>query len=46
MPFAYEEAFRYGQFWLACGHAIVLVAVVSILLASPSVVWLSGDGQA
>ncbi|MFJ8332564.1 carbohydrate ABC transporter permease [Streptomyces sp. NPDC094437] len=34
MLFAYEEAFRYGQFGYAAAMGCVLVAVVSILLAA------------
>lgn len=38
MLFAYEEAFRYGQFGYAAAMGCVMVAVVSVLLA----VYLAG----
>ncbi|MFD8094631.1 carbohydrate ABC transporter permease [Streptomyces malaysiensis] len=43
MLFAYEEAFRYGQFGYAAAMGCVLVAVVSILLAVHLVARLKGD---
>ncbi|NEE16700.1 sugar ABC transporter permease, partial [Streptomyces sp. SID7499] len=33
MLFAYEEAFRYGQFGYAAAMGCVMVAVISVLLA-------------
>ena len=33
MLFAYEEAFRYGQFGYAAAMGLVMVAVISLLLA-------------
>ncbi|MEU8761752.1 sugar ABC transporter permease [Streptomyces sp. NPDC048659] len=43
MLFAYEEAFRYGQFGYAAAMGCVLVAVVSLLLALYLVGRLKGD---
>ncbi|MFI8292857.1 carbohydrate ABC transporter permease [Streptomyces sp. NPDC085614] len=43
MLFAYEEAFRYGQFGYAAAMGCVLVAVVSVLLAFHLVGRLKGD---
>lgn len=43
MLFAYEEAFRYGQFGYAAAMGCVLVAVVSVLLALFLVGRLKGD---
>lgn len=43
MLFAYEEAFRYGQFGYAAAMGCVLVAVVSVLLALYLVGRLKGD---
>ncbi|TGB13915.1 sugar ABC transporter permease [Streptomyces palmae] len=43
MLFAYEEAFRYGQFGYAAAMGCVLVAVVSVLLAVFLVGRLKGD---
>ncbi|MFD7504825.1 carbohydrate ABC transporter permease [Streptomyces sp. NPDC059850] len=43
MLFAYEEAFRYGQFGYAAAMGCVLVAVVSVLLAVFLVGRLRGD---
>ncbi|QKV97519.1 sugar ABC transporter permease [Streptomyces sp. NA02950] len=45
MLFAYEEAFRYGQFGYAAAMGCVLVAVVSVLLAVQLVGRLTGDGR-
>jgi multiple sugar transport system permease protein len=33
MLFAYEEAFRYGQFGYAAAMGCVMVAVISVVLA-------------
>ncbi|MEV6838201.1 sugar ABC transporter permease [Streptomyces sp. NPDC051133] len=46
MLFAYEEAFRYGQFGYAAAMGCVLVAVVSILLAVFLAGRLRGGGDA
>ncbi|MFG2606129.1 carbohydrate ABC transporter permease [Streptomyces sp. NPDC048514] len=46
MLFAYEEAFRYGQFGYAAAMGCVLVAVVSVLLAVFLAGRLRGGGQA
>ncbi|MEV5734820.1 sugar ABC transporter permease [Streptomyces sp. NPDC052292] len=46
MLFAYEEAFRYGQFGYAAAMGCVLVAVVSVLLAVFLVGRLRGGGDA
>ncbi|WP_431041638.1 carbohydrate ABC transporter permease [Streptomyces sp. P1-3] len=43
MLFAYEEAFRYGQFGYAAAMGCVMVAVVSLLLAFFLVGRLKGD---
>ncbi|MFH8366707.1 carbohydrate ABC transporter permease [Streptomyces sp. NPDC018031] len=43
MLFAYEEAFRYGQFGYAAAMGCVMVAVVSVLLAVFLVGRLKGD---
>ncbi|MFF8290105.1 carbohydrate ABC transporter permease [Streptomyces sp. NPDC016309] len=43
MLFAYEEAFRYGQFGYAAAMGCVLVAVVSVLLAVHLVSRLKGE---
>ena len=43
MLFAYEEAFRYGQFGYAAAMGCVLVAAVSVLLAFHLVGRLKGD---
>ncbi|MHC3469713.1 carbohydrate ABC transporter permease [Streptomyces sp. 7R007] len=43
MLFAYEEAFRYGQFGYAAAMGCVMVAVVSVLLALFLVGRLKGD---
>ncbi len=45
MLFAYEEAFRYGQFGYAAAMGCVLVAVVSVLLAVYLVGRLKGADQ-
>ncbi len=45
MLFAYEEAFRYGQFGYAAAMGCVLVAVVSVLLAVQLVGRLRGDDR-
>ncbi|MEU5023936.1 carbohydrate ABC transporter permease [Streptomyces milbemycinicus] len=45
MLFAYEEAFRYGQFGYAAAMGCVLVAVVSVLLAVYLVGRLRGDDR-
>ncbi|MER0244824.1 sugar ABC transporter permease [Streptomyces sp. HSW2009] len=45
MLFAYEEAFRYGQFGYAAAMGCVLVAAVSVLLALLLVRRLKGDDQ-
>ncbi|MGV9401459.1 carbohydrate ABC transporter permease [Streptomyces sp. NPDC003667] len=45
MLFAYEEAFRYGQFGYAAAMGCVLVAVVSVLLAVFLVGRLRGGGD-
>ncbi|MFE6780168.1 carbohydrate ABC transporter permease [Streptomyces sp. NPDC057702] len=45
MLFAYEEAFRYGQFGYAAAMGCVLVAAVSVLLAVHLVARLRGDDQ-
>ncbi|MGW6461575.1 carbohydrate ABC transporter permease [Streptomyces sp. NPDC055078] len=42
MLFAYEEAFRYGQFGYAAAMGCVMVAVISVLLAVFLVARLSG----
>ncbi|MFF8475333.1 carbohydrate ABC transporter permease [Streptomyces sp. NPDC015414] len=46
MLFAYEEAFRYGQFGYAAAMGCVLVAVVSVLLAVFLAGRLRGGGDA
>lgn len=46
MLFAYEEAFRYGQFGYAAAMGCVMVAVISILLAVLLVGRLRGDDDA
>ncbi|MFJ3715538.1 carbohydrate ABC transporter permease [Streptomyces sp. NPDC090057] len=46
MLFAYEEAFRYGQFGYAAAMGCVLVAVVSVLLSVFLVSRLRGGGDA
>ncbi|MEU6934042.1 sugar ABC transporter permease [Streptomyces sp. NPDC046374] len=43
MLFAYEEAFRYGQFGYAAAMGCVMVAVISVLLALYLVGRLKGD---
>ncbi|MFB7587591.1 carbohydrate ABC transporter permease [Streptomyces sp. NPDC056169] len=43
MLFAYEEAFRYGQFGYAAAMGCVLVAAVSVLIAFSLVRRLKGD---
>ncbi|MER6145504.1 sugar ABC transporter permease [Streptomyces sparsogenes] len=45
MLFAYEEAFRYGQFGYAAAMGCVLVAVVSVLLAVYLAGRLRGDDR-
>ncbi|MES4902974.1 MULTISPECIES: sugar ABC transporter permease [unclassified Streptomyces] len=45
MLFAYEEAFRYGQFGYAAAMGCVLVAAVSVLLAVYLVGRLRGDDR-
>lgn len=45
MLFAYEEAFRYGQFGYAAAMGCVMVAVVSVLLAFRLVARLGGGGD-
>lgn len=46
MLFAYEEAFRYGQFGYAAAMGCVLVAVISVILAFYLVGRLKGGDQA
>ncbi|MFE0253850.1 carbohydrate ABC transporter permease [Streptomyces sp. NPDC059010] len=46
MLFAYEEAFRYGQFGYAAAMGCVMVAVISLLLAVFLVGRLRGGGDA
>lgn len=46
MLFAYEEAFRYGQFGYAAAMGCVMVAVISILLALVLVGRLRGGDEA
>ncbi|KOG85160.1 transporter integral membrane protein, partial [Streptomyces varsoviensis] len=43
MLFAYEEAFRYGQFGYAAAMGCVMVAVVAVLLACYLAGRLNGD---
>ncbi|MEC4019218.1 carbohydrate ABC transporter permease [Streptomyces sp. H27-D2] len=45
MLFAYEEAFRYGQFGYAAAMGCVMVAVISVLLAVFLAGRLKGDDQ-
>ncbi|WP_077193795.1 carbohydrate ABC transporter permease [Streptomyces lydicus] len=45
MLFAYEEAFRYGQFGYAATMGLAMVAVISVLLALYLVGWLKGDDE-
>lgn len=45
MLFAYEEAFRYGQFGYAAAMGCVMVAVISVLLAVYLAGRLKGDDQ-
>ncbi|WP_031075275.1 carbohydrate ABC transporter permease [Streptomyces sp. NRRL S-118] len=45
MLFAYEEAFRYGQFGYAAAMGCVMVAVISVLLALYLVGRLKGGGD-
>ncbi|MDF9816296.1 sugar ABC transporter permease [Streptomyces sp. SPB162] len=45
MLFAYEEAFRYGQFGYAAAMGCVMVAVISVLLAVYLAGRLRGDDQ-
>lgn len=45
MLFAYEEAFRYGQFGYAAAMGLVMVAVVAILLAVYLAGRLKGDEE-
>lgn len=45
MLFAYEEAFRYGQFGYAAAMGCVLVAVVSVILACYLVALLKGGDE-
>ncbi|MCM2425550.1 sugar ABC transporter permease [Streptomyces sp. RKAG337] len=45
MLFAYEEAFRYGQFGYAAAMGCVMVAVISVLLAGYLAGRLQGDDQ-
>ncbi|MET8683015.1 sugar ABC transporter permease [Streptomyces sp. NPDC004732] len=46
MLFAYEEAFRYGQFGYAAAMGCVMVAVISVILAVYLVGRLKGDDEA
>ncbi|MFF2514140.1 carbohydrate ABC transporter permease [Streptomyces sp. NPDC058086] len=46
MLFAYEEAFRYGQFGYAAAMGYVMVAVISVLLAIRLAGRLKGDEDA
>ncbi|MGW1755525.1 carbohydrate ABC transporter permease [Streptomyces mirabilis] len=46
MLFAYEEAFRYGQFGYAAAMGCVMVAVISVLLAIRLAGRLKGDEDA
>ncbi|WP_028800713.1 carbohydrate ABC transporter permease [Streptomyces sp. 142MFCol3.1] len=46
MLFAYEEAFRYGQFGYAAAMGCVMVAVISVILAVYLVGRLRGDENA
>ncbi|MEU9120976.1 sugar ABC transporter permease [Streptomyces sp. NPDC048506] len=46
MLFAYEEAFRYGQFGYAATMGLAMVAVISVLLALYLVGRLKGDDDA
>ncbi|AOP49216.1 carbohydrate ABC transporter permease [Streptomyces lydicus] len=45
MLFAYEEAFRYGQFGYAAAMGLAMVAVISVLLALYLVGRLKGDDE-
>jgi multiple sugar transport system permease protein len=45
MLFAYEEAFRYGQFGYAAAMGCVMVAVISVILAFYLVGRLKGGDQ-
>ncbi|WP_435885774.1 carbohydrate ABC transporter permease [Streptomyces lydicus] len=45
MLFAYEEAFRYGQFGYAATMGLAMVAVISVLLALYLVGRLKGDDE-
>ncbi|MFH8683257.1 carbohydrate ABC transporter permease [Streptomyces lydicus] len=45
MLFAYEEAFRYGQFGYAAAMGLAMVAVISVLLALSLVGRLKGDDE-
>lgn len=45
MLFAYEEAFRYGQFGYAAAMGCVMVAVISVILAFYLVGRLKGDDE-
>ncbi|ARH93780.1 carbohydrate ABC transporter permease [Streptomyces sp. MOE7] len=45
MLFAYEEAFRYGQFGYAATMGLAMVAVISVLLAFYLVGRLKGDDE-
>jgi len=46
MLFAYEEAFRYGQFGYAAAMGLVMVAVISLLLALFLVGRIKGGDEA
>ncbi|MFF1376260.1 carbohydrate ABC transporter permease [Streptomyces sp. NPDC058308] len=45
MLFAYEEAFRYGQFGYAAAMGCIMVAVISVILAVYLVGRLKGDDE-
>lgn len=45
MLFAYEEAFRYGQFGYAAAMGCVMVAVISVILACFLVGRIRGGGE-
>ncbi|RPK56276.1 hypothetical protein EES43_24850 [Streptomyces sp. ADI96-02] len=45
MLFAYEEAFRYGQFGYAAAMGCVMVAVISVILACHLAGRLRGGGD-
>ncbi|SCE11933.1 multiple sugar transport system permease protein, partial [Streptomyces sp. SolWspMP-sol7th] len=45
MLFAYEEAFRYGQFGYAAAMGLVMTAVIAVILAVFLRGRLKGEGQ-